>query len=496
MSLKKNLLPLFFILFVFCFTTVQGQVKDEEYIFGYYEKNYDSLLSQMMNTKRINARQKGQVQISSTYYTTSAENIPDSVFIKRLKTIPTIIPLTYNAKVRGFIEMYINRYKRTTNMMLALSEYYFPIFEKILDEVGVPDELKNLAIIESALNPVAVSRAGACGLWQFMYGTGKVYGLEINSLVDERRDPIKSTYAAATYLRDLYKIYGDWNLAIASYNCGPGNVNKAIRRANVNGKAGFWEIYNYLPAETRGYVPAFIAATYIMNYYKAHGISTASVEPPVVTDTVGIIDNIHFDQLSNVLGIEIEQLRVLNPQYKSDVIPGKGNNSYYLKLPQIYISKFITFEDSVYKYNRDNYFRPTETGSFASTSGKNLEIAYHTVKKGENWARIATKYGVSVSELKGWNKKKAKSKNLAVGTRLIVYKNNPLAVKTTTKASNDGDNKAATTAASQKVYHTVRKGDTFSEIADKYNTTTKNLYNLNNLNKNYVLKIGQKIRVK
>lgn len=287
-------------------------------------------------------------------------------YIERLSRIPTVMEMAYNDVVQKFIDRYSGRLRRSISYMLGASNFYMPIFEEALEMYQLPLELKYLPIIESALNPTAVSRVGASGLWQFMIGTGKQYGLQVNSLVDERRDPVKSSYAAARYLKDLYKIFGDWNLVIAAYNCGPENINKAIRRANATtakapeGEAApvikdYWHIYPYLPRETRGYVPAFIAANYIMTYYSQHNICPMSTRLPAKTDTVMVSRNLHLEQVAEVVGINIDLLRSLNPMYRRDVIPG-ATEPYALRLPQTEVGKFIDMEDSVYNYKSDELF--------------------------------------------------------------------------------------------------------------------------------------------
>lgn len=251
----------------------------------------------------------------------------DSVYIDRLSRMPTVMEMPYNEIVRKFIDMYAGRLRNQVAFMLSACNFYMPIFEEALDAYGLPLELKYLPIIESALNPSAVSRAGACGLWQFMLATGKIYGLESNSLVDERRDPIKATWAAARYLKDMYDIYKDWNLVIAAYNCGPGTINKAIRRSG--GKTDYWEIYNYLPKETRGYVPAFIAANYVMTYYCKHNICPMETDIPEATDTVQVSRNLHFEQISDLCGISLDQIKSLNPQFKKSIIPERASRRRY-----------------------------------------------------------------------------------------------------------------------------------------------------------------------
>ena len=284
-------------------------------------------------------------------------NLPDynpefgeEVYIKRLTQLPTVMEMAYNDVVRQFIDRYSSRLRRTVSLMLGAQNFYMPIFEEALESYGLPLELKYLPVIESALNPNAVSHAGATGLWQFMIGTGKQYGLEVNSLVDERRDPILSSYAAAHYLYDLYRIFGDWNLVIAAYNCGPENINKAIHRAN--GARDYWQIYPYLPRETRGYVPAFIAANYIMNYYCEHNICPLMTRLPEKSDTVMVDRNVHFEQIAHVLNMDIEQIKSLNPQYRRDIVNGLTKPSA-IRLPANMVNLFIDNQDSIYAYNAD-----------------------------------------------------------------------------------------------------------------------------------------------
>ena len=272
------------------------------------------------------------------------------VYIKRLSQLPTVMEMAYNDVVRQFIDRYSGRLRRTVSLMLGAQNFYMPIFEEALESYGLPLELKYLPVIESALNPRAVSHAGATGLWQFMIGTGKQYGLEVNSLVDERRDPILSSYAAAHYLSDLYRIFGDWNLVIAAYNCGPENINKAIHRAN--GARDYWQIYPYLPRETRGYVPAFIAANYIMNYYCEHNICPLMTRLPEKSDTVMVDRNVHFEQIAHVLNLDIEQIKNLNPQYRRDIVNGLTKPSA-IRLPANMVNLFIDNQDSIYAYNAD-----------------------------------------------------------------------------------------------------------------------------------------------
>ena len=347
----------------------------------------------------------------------NTENIdyPDSVYLNRLQILPYEIPMTYNQLVQLQINAYVQRRRKQVEYMLGLGRYYFPLFEDILAQYGVPDEFKYLPIIESAMNTTIVSRAGAAGLWQFMPSTGKIYGLEVNTLVDERCDPIKSTHAAARYLRDLHKIYKDWHLAIAAYNCGPGNVNKAIRRSD--GKRNFWEIYPHLPRETRGYVPIFIAANYVMNYYKEHNLCPAEVKLPLYTDTVFIDKRLHFEQVSEVLAIPMEELQALNPQYRKNIIPGAPSAQYYLKLPHNYALEFIDRQDSIFAYKSAEFLALAVAApaveNFAGTT-------VHRVKQGETLGGIASRYRVKVSDIKRWNG--LKSDKISIGQRLTIRK--------------------------------------------------------------------------
>ena len=335
----------------------------------------------------------------------------DEELIERLGQLPTVIEMPFNSVVRNYIMMYSDRRKQLVENMLGMSLYYMPIFEQALDRYGLPMELKYLPVIESALNPDAVSRAGATGLWQFMLPTATGEGLEVNSLVDQRRDPYTSSDAAARYLKKLYDIFGDWSLAIASYNCGPGNVNKAIRRAGGEGKKDFWQIYPYLPAETRGYVPAFIAANYVMNYYDKHNISPALAKKPIVTDTVHISRRVHFEQIRDVLGIPMEELKTLNPQYRTGLIPG-DIRPYALVLPSLQVYAYVANEDTIVNHNAERYARrdvvePAAAGAGSDSKGEYVEelvVKYHTVKKGETLTSIARKYGVTAAAIRKTNK--------------------------------------------------------------------------------------------
>lgn len=443
------------------------------------------------------------------------KNIPDSVYIKRLKQIPSAFNLSYNNIVKNYITLYTQKRREQVGLMLGLSEYYFPIFEEILDKEGLPLELKYLPIIESALNPRALSRAGASGLWQFMYSTGKMYKLDINTFVDERRDPIKASYAAAKFLKDLFRIYGDWQLVIAAYNCGPGNVNKAIRRSG--GKRNYWDIYYRLPKETRGYVPAFIAATYTFNYHKEHNIKAKPANFPIACDTLMINKQLHFDQVEQILNITKEQIRELNPQYRADIIPS-GDKSYSLKLPHEICTSFIDLEDSIYEHKQEYYFNLKDKvvnprdryQKFAHVAPKNKAKIYYKVKKGDAVGLIASWFKVRTSDLRYWNNI---NRNLIrVGQNLVIYvpKNSvsyykkfnsmTLAQKQATrgkKVYQNRSNKTKTNNSGEYIYYTVRRGENLWTIARKFpGVSNYDIMRLNNIKDARSLKIGQKLKIK
>ena len=340
----------------------------------------------------------------------------DEELIHRLQSIPTVIEMPFNSVVRNYIDMYTGKKRGLVESMLGMSLYYMPIFEQAIEKEGIPIELKYLPVIESAMNPDAVSRAGAVGLWQIMLPTARGLGLEINTLVDERRDPVRSSEAAARYLRELYDIYKDWSLAIAAYNCGPGNVNKALRRAGDDARKDFWAIYPYLPRETRGYVPCFIAATYVMNYYNKHNISPALAKKPIVTDSVHVSRRVHFQQIADILKLPVEQLQVLNPQYRKQEIPGTPERPWPLVLPANQTYAYIMSEDAIAAHNADLYARrdvvEPATGMEArpaTVDGQEGEwvvtedVKWHKVRRNETMASIAKRYGVSLKSLKRWN---------------------------------------------------------------------------------------------
>lgn len=358
----------------------------------------------------------------STACNSTGEDIaytPD-VYIRRLQNLPNVVEMPYNAVVRKFIDQYTGRLRRGVAMMLAASNFYNPIFEDALEAYQLPMELKYLPVIESALNPCATSKAGAGGLWQFMPTTGKRYELEINSLVDERRDPVKASYAAARMLKGLYEIFGDWTLVIASYNCGPGNVSKAIKRAG--GERDYWKIYPYLPAETRGYVPAFIAANYVMNYYCEHNICPASTRLPMGTDTIVVSRDVYMEQISELCNISIEELQALNPQYRTSRIPG-NTHPCTLRMPMDAINIFLEKGDSVYTHRLQELSRRRQVVDVKEVpavqkSKSRQQAVTVTVRKGDTLGGIAQKHGTTVDKIKSLNK--LKNSMINIGQKLRV----------------------------------------------------------------------------
>ena len=345
---------------------------------------------------------------------TAESTTPDSVYIQRLRALVSPIQLPYNNIVRGYINRYTDSRYGTISRILGMSQYYFPLIEEELIKAGLPVELRALPIIESALSTTAVSPMGAVGLWQFMPSTGKSYGLEVNSLVDERRDPVRSTQAACRYLKDLFAIYNDWSLAIAAYNCGPGNVNKAIARS---GGKNFWEIYDYLPRETRGYVPAFIGASYAYAYHRQHGIEPTEAPIPLSVDTVRIDKLMHLEQISSTIDLPIETLRQLNPQYKLDIIPAT-TKPYTLVLPQRYVMQYIAHEPEI-QAKDSMYLKEYINPANIDKKRQERSGSVYVVKKGDTLGAIARRYRVTTAQIMRWNKLKSAHK-LRIGQRLRI----------------------------------------------------------------------------
>lgn len=481
--------------------------------FSNFERNLDSLMSIWYVQESVGDDASQMVDADTTIL---FPQIPDSLYINRLRKIPSFIELTYNDIVKSYIQVYTVKKRDKLEVMLGLKEYYFPIFEQILDSYQIPEELKYLAVIESALNPRATSRVGATGMWQFMYGTGKLYNLNVNTYVDERRDPIAATHAAARFLKDLYRIYDDWILVIAAYNCGPGNVNKAIRRSG--GKKNYWDIYYHLPRETRGYVPAFIAATYAINYYKDHNLSPKFIDVPQVSDTIMINQTVHFQQIASVLNMPIQQIRDYNPQYKLDIIPGQWG-SYPLRLPANYTTRFIEYEDSIYAYKDETFNiaqlrlgNPASKGSVSYASvpvpGNRQRINY-VVRSGDNLGAIAGKFHVSINSIKEWNN--IHKNMIRAGQRLVIYvprkggshvsSDEPVLTASVSKksASPEAPKTAASAELEQEefIYYKVKSGDTLWDIANQYpGVSDKDLIKWNNLSSNGKVVPGQKIKIK
>jgi membrane-bound lytic murein transglycosylase D len=448
----------------------------------------DSLLSLYYIQKQFSTDNELNIDLDSAKLTT---DIPDSVFIYRLKAMNSFIPLPYNDIVRNHIIFYTQKIPNKIDLILGMSAYYLPIFEEIIDQYDLPKELKVMAVIESALNPNACSRVNAKGLWQFMYRTALQYNLKINSFVDERLDPIAATHAACKYLKDSYTIFGDWSLAIASYNCGTGNVNKAIRRA---GSRDFWKIYPYLPKETRGYVPSFVAALYTLNYYKEHKIVPRPISMPAHVDTFLIHKPLHFGQISEVTGVPVEELQNLNPQYIKQIIPGSPEGMV-LNIPYQYTAAFVNNEDSIYSYKDSLYFNPiifktsSDKGNYTASAASARETGKtytHIVRKGETLGGIAMKYGVKLSDLQKWNHTKSR---INIGQKLIIHGSN--------KGNDEFYSSAPTTKSGGYVYYTVKKGDTLWEIAKKFDGVTLNdILELNGLSKESKIVPGKKLKIK
>ncbi len=450
------------------------------------EVSTDSLLNIWYVQRSLLIDEKSIVDLEDEVLTS---DIPDSVYIARLKAINSFIPLPYNNIVKNHIIYYTQRIPNKIDLILGLSSYYMPQFEEIFDEYNLPKELKIMAIIESALNPRAVSRANAKGMWQFMYRTALQYNLRIDSYVDERLDPIASGHAAAKYLRDSYTIFGDWLLAIASYNCGPGNVNKAIRRAG--GSRDFWTIYPFLPRETRGYVPSFVAAIYALNYHREHRIIPRPVSMAAHVDTFIINRPLHFGQISELTGISKEELSDYNPQYLNQIIPGNDRGNI-LRLPYNYTSAFVDNEQIIYGYKDSLFFNPIVfANARGSVSSRGNQVT-HTVRSGETLSHIAARYRVRVSDLQAWNGVRSV---IRPGQRLVVYTSNPPSAAVS--SSSGSAQQPATTSSGGYMMYTVKRGDTLWGISRQFPGVSLNdIMRLNGFNQNSKILPGTKIRIK
>ena len=398
------------------------------------------------------------------YDSVAYNELTTEVLKQRLEVLNQKTPFNveYNPALESVIKSFLKNRRKTLERLMSLSHYYFPLFEQEMDNANIPLEMKYLSIVESALNPRARSRVGATGLWQFMYPTGKMYGLDVSSYVDERSDPIRSTKAAAKYLSRLYAMFNDWDLALAAYNSGPGNVTKAIRRSG--GKQNYWNLRPHLPRETAGYVPAFLATMYIFEYAQEHGFNPKKHETIYFqTDTVQVKRLITFDQLTELLDVSKEQLQFFNPSYKLDIVPFVEGKKYSLRLPKDLIGKFVANEESIYAFveaEKEKMEKPLP--ALVQTSGEGGNRIYHRVKSGDVLGKIANKYGVTVTNLKRWNS--LRSNTIQIGQRLTIYTNKkPLSPSTVVaKSTSNSGSKAA-----EEIY-VVQKGDTLWSIAQKF----------------------------
>ena len=468
---------------------VGNEPEAEEPEFDYTPEVADSLLQLWYRSYAISDFDAvHEYDMDSVRFTS---DVSDEEMVRRLADMNSFISLPFNDNVKNYIILYSEKMKERMGRILGLSQYYFPVFEDILSKYSLPLELKYMAIVESMLNPTATSRAGAKGIWQFMYATGRSYGLEITSYVDERMDVEKSMDAAARYLADAYRIFGDWALAMSSYNCGAGNVSKAIRRAG--GSMDYWDIYPYLPRETRGYVPAFVGVMYAMTYHQEYGIEPQDVGMPAATDTFEIRKNLHFRQISDVVGVPIEEIETLNPQYFNNIIPG-DNHSYILRLPSSWTGAFLAAEpDSLYGYKRDSLLSSRVIRDVQNSGRKASQdrIAYR-VRSGDYLGKIAGRYGVSVSQLKRWNN--LRSSNIRAGQTLYIYGASPkaaAAAASSQQSSSSGSGRTYTIGS----YYTVKSGDSLYNIAKLYpGVSAENIKEANGL-KSDRIRPGQELKI-
>ncbi len=459
----------------------------------------DPIADALDSLYKLDLFEKGYAKVAypkNAKYNFAHDSVPrydETIYEARLSKLDALSPfdLQYNPIVKGYIEMYTIRKRELVSRMMALSQFYFPVFETQLDKYNLPLELKYLAICESALNPLARSRCGATGLWQFMYPTGKMYGLKVTSYVDERCDPYKSTIAACEYFQYLYNLFGDWQMVLAAYNSGPGNVNKAIRRSG--GKKTYWEIRPFLPKETQGYVPAFIAVNYMMNYTAEHNLYSAIPKKTFLqVDTVAIKQQISFEQLSAVLGISADEIEYLNPVYKKRIIPVSSEEESILTLPSNKIGAFITNETRIYNYLKDT----TKSKNTVETK----EVAKtHIVKRGEHLSTIAKKFGCTVTEIKTWNGIRTNTVKPGKKLTIYVYEKTRIGEKPLQPIENKTltvvESKTNTTASEGFRYYTIQKGDSLFKIARSENTTVDEIKRLNGFGDKYNLLPGKRIKV-
>lgn len=509
--------PGFFFCFflIFCLTgisflgTAQNNVPAEISPVSPESFQDDPIAAALDSLYSLNLFEKGYAKVNyskAARFNFAPDSVPyydESVYSSRLSQIDANSPfdLQYNSIVKGYIQLYTVRRRELVSRLMALSQFYFPMFEQQLDKYNLPLELKYLAICESALNPMAKSHAGAMGLWQFMYPTGKMYGLKVSSYVDERCDPYKSTEAACQYLKYLYTLFGDWQMVLAAYNGGPGTVNKAIRRSG--GKKTYWEIRPFLPKETQGYVPAFIAVNYVMNYTAEHNLYSATPKRTFLdVDTIRVKKQISFSQISAVLGIPEDELQYLNPTYRKAVIPFSETEKNVLTLPADKLGTFITNEERIY-----NFYSSTATASSETILASQPQIiTIHKVKKGERLSTIAKKYGCSIADIQQWNS--LKTNTVPVGKKLTIYTTEKEAIAKTPviidkKSSTEKNNVVKPTdekadpvkQVEQYKYYTIQKGDTLYKIAQRQQTTIEEIKRLNNFSTKYTLMPGKKIKV-
>lgn len=469
-----------------------------------------AMLDSLANQKVLEKALSKPAFPKSNKYKYTEDSIPrfeDFVYENRLARLDANSPfdLVYNPHVKGFIDLYTIRRRQLVSRMMALSQLYYPMFEEVFDKHNIPLELKHLAVIESALNPNARSKCGATGLWQFMYPTGKMYGLNVNSYMDDRSDVYKATEAAAEYLKSLYSMFGDWQMVLAAYNAGPGTISKAIRRSG--GKKTYWEIRPFLPAETQAYVPAFIAANYVMNYPVEHNIYAATPRKTYFeVDTAIVKEPMSFTQISAALDVPVDEIAYFNPQYRKGVIPAGGN---MLTLPKAKIGTFIANETAIYASIKSQQLVASEN----TLAVKEVQKT-HTVRSGEKISTIAKKYGVTVADLKSWNY--IGKKGLRPGKKLIVYvrattttaplvksdapkaPQTSVAIKASTGSATKADSATTVKLAEntgKATTHSVKKGETLYSISKKHHIPMEKLIEYNNLKKNSQLKIGQKIKL-